>query len=55
MLKKNFFIYLPFMVLVLFKSYVFCFVHDRVLDLGRVIMSNKTKLRTKLMIRDDKL
>ena len=34
---------------------VLCFVHVRVLGLRCVIMSSKTKLRTKLVIRNDRL
>ena len=62
LVEKKMFLDLPFMVLVLFRSFVlhfvffvFCFVHVRFLGLGYVIMRNKTKLRTKPMIRNDRL
>ena len=46
---------LPFMFLVLFRSFVLCFVNVSLRYKLCVITSNKTKLRTKPMIRDDKL
>ena len=52
-MKKKINFYLCF--LVLFRSYVSCFFHLRVLGLGCLIMSSKTKLRTKPRIRNDRL